>query len=293
MHVLISGAGGLIGSTLTDLLEQSGHEASALERGTTEGKRHWSIEDQRIADSALEGIDAVVHLSGRPIAPPFTTGRKNEILESRRVGTSIIAEAVARHRPEVFVCASAIGYYGDRGDEVLTEESGPGEGFLSDVVQQWEAACQPARDAGVRTVNIRSGLVLAKEGDLLKRMSIPFKLGVGGKLGSGEQWWSWVTLEDEVRAILHCLERDSIAGPVNLTAPNPVRNKDFAAALGDTLNRPSVIPVPAFALKSALGPEAARELILASQRVKPEKLIESGFEFEHTDIHEGLEAALS
>lgn len=293
MRVLISGATGLIGSALGDLLTRLGHEPVPLERDEGVGGRTWSIEDRYVGDRALDGVDGVVHLAGRPIAPPFTRGRKRDILDSRRIGTALIAEAVAEHRPRVFVSASAIGYYGDRGDEVLTESSGPGEGFLSDVVAQWESACAPARDAGVRTVNTRSGLVLSDEGDLLKRMSIPFKLGVGGRMGSGRQWWSWISLRDEVRAIVHCLENDSLQGPVNLTSPNPVRNADFVDALAAALHRPAAIPVPAFALKLVLGREAAEQLILASQRVRPAKLVESGFEFEHEDIGDALAAEIS
>lgn len=293
MRVLMSGAGGLIGSALTEALESKRHEVVPLRRGAAGGPHSWSIEERRIDDRALEGVDAVVHLSGRPIAPPFTKSRKQAILDSRVIGTSIIAEAVATRRPSAFISASAIGYYGDRGDEILTEGSAPGDGFLADVVQQWEAASRPAADAGVRTVNIRTGLVLTDEGDLLKRMSIPFKLGVGGRMGSGEQWWSWITLEDEVRAIVHCLEHGALSGPVNLSAPEPVRNKAFVDALGDALNRPSAIPVPGFALKLVLGAEAAQELILASQRVIPEKLLESGFTFEHPAIDAGMAAAFS
>lgn len=291
MQVLISGKGGLIGTALSDLLTERGHEAVALERGEQSGGRTWSIEERRISDTALVGIDAVVHLSGKPILPPFTEGRKKAIMESRRIGTSLLAGAVAEHKPDVFISASAIGYYGDRGDEILTEDSEPGNDFLADVVVEWERACQPAREAGVRTVNIRSGLVMSDRGTLIKLMSLPFKLGLGGRVGSGKQWWSWISLEDEVRAILHCLEDGSLAGPVNLTAPNPVRNEDFARALGSVLNRPSAVPVPAFALKLVLGSEAAEQLVLASQRVKPGKLIASGFEFRHQDIDEGLRAA--
>lgn len=291
MQVLISGKGGLIGTALSDLLTERGHEAVALERGEQSGGRTWSIEERRISDTALDGIDAVVHLSGKPIFPPFTEGRKKAIMESRHIGTSLIAGAVAEHKPDIFISASAIGYYGDRGDEILTEDSEPGNDFLADVVVEWERACQPAREAGVRTVNIRSGLVMSDGGTLIKLMSLPFKLGLGGRVGSGKQWWSWISLEDEVRAILHCLEDGSLAGPVNLTAPNPVRNEDFARALGSVLNRPSAVPVPAFALKLVLGSEAAEQLVLTSQRVKPGKLIASGFEFRHQDIDEGLRAA--
>lgn len=291
VRVLISGATGLIGGALSALLVERGHEPVALQRGTNEGRRHWSVKDRRISDDAFEGVDAVVHLAGEPIGPPFTARKKRKIIESRRVGTSLIAEAVAEHRPAVFVSASAIGYYGDRGEEILTEESGPGEGFLSEVVVEWEAACRPAVEAGVRTVNTRNALVLSDKGDLLKRMSIPFKLGVGGKLGTGEQWWSWITLDDQVRSILHMLETDRVTGPVNVSSPNPVRNKEFAEILGDVLGRPSAIPVPEFALKLALGSDAAEELILASLRVMPEKLLDSGFEFTHPDIRAGLRAA--
>lgn len=291
MRVLISGKGGLIGTALSKLLAENGHEAMALERGDREGGRTWSIEDRRVSEKALEGIDAVVHLSGKPIFPPFTEGRKRAIMESRQIGTSLIAEAVAENQPDVFISASAIGYYGDRGEEILTEDSSPGSDFLAKVVVEWERTCQPARDTGVRTVNIRSGLVMSDRGTLIKLMSLPFKLGLGGRVGSGKQWWSWISLEDEVRAILHCLENESVTGPVNLTAPNPVRNEDFARTLGDVLNRPSAVPVPAFALKLVLGSEAAQQLVLASQRVMPDKLLASGFEFEHPGIEEGLRAA--
>lgn len=291
MRVLISGKGGLIGTALSDLLMEHGHEAVALERGERKGGRTWSIEERRVSDVALDGVDAVVHLSGKPIFPPFTEGRKQAIRDSRRIGTSLIAEAVAEHKPDVFISASAIGYYGDRGDEILTEGSEPGDDFLADVVVEWERATQPARDAGVRTVNIRTGLVMSDQGTLIKLMSLPFKLWLGGRVGSGKQWWSWISLDDEVRAILHCLEDESLAGPVNLTAPNPVRNEEFARTLGDVLNRPSAVPVPAFALKLALGSEAAEQLVLASQRVKPDKLLSSGFQFEHPGIEEGLRAA--
>lgn len=291
MRVLITGATGLIGTALSDLLVAKGHEPVALERGEGGAERSWSVRDRRISDGALDGVDAVVHLAGEPISPPFTPAKKRKIMESRRVGTSLIAEAVAEHRPSVFVSASAMGYYGDRGDELLTEGSGPGKGFLAEVVIEWEAACQPARDAGVRTVNTRNSLVLSSEGDLLKRMAIPFKLGLGGKLGSGRQWWSWITLHDQVRAILHVLETDSLAGPVNMSTPNPVRNEDFARVFGEVLGRPSAVPVPEFALKLALGPKAAEEVILASIRLQPQKLVDSGFEFTHPDIDSGLRAA--
>lgn len=290
MRVLVSGAGGFIGSALGEALVRHGHEPIRLERGEPEsGARTWSIAERRIDPGALEEIDAVVHLSGRPITPPFTAGKKREIMESRRVGTAIIAEAVAEHRPAVFVCASAIGYYGDRGDEVLTEASSRGEGFLAEVAAEWEAACQPAREAGVRMVNIRSALVLDGGGGLLPLVALPFRLFLGGPLGDGRQWWSWITLEDEARAIVHLLE-DEIEGPVNLAAPNPVRNREFTQTLARVLHRPAWIPVPAWVMRLVMG-EAADELVLASQRVAPERLVASGFEFRHPTLSEALESA--
>ncbi len=293
MRVLISGANGFIGTGLRGLLEEEGHEPFPLRRGhPSTGARTWSIAEQRIDDDALEGIEAVVHLSGRPIAPPFTAERKREIEESRVISTSLMAEAVAAHQPDVFICASAIGYYGDRGDEVLTEESPPGTGFLARVATKWEAACDPARQAGVRTVNIRTALVLDQRGGLLSRIALPFRLGLGGPLGDGQQWWSWITLEDEVRAILHCLSDSSIEGPVNLAAPEPVRNREFVKMLGSVLHRPALIPVPPIMLELALGREAAHELVLASQRVVPAKLTDTGFEFRSRTLRRGLLAAL-
>lgn len=303
MKVLISGATGFIGSALVEELTKQGHESVQLVRGPERaGARTWSVDDDRIDDDALDGIDAVVHLAGAPIGPWLTGPKRAEIMQSRRDGTRIIAEAVARSQPHVFVSGSAIGFYGDAGDTELTESSPSGEGFLAEVVKQWEAATAPAVTAGVRTAMIRTGLVLDSDGGLLgqsihpavpwARLLLPFKLGLGGPMGSGKQFWSWITLRDEIRAIVHCLEHDSVAGPVNLTAPEPVRNRTFVRALGKALNRPAVIPLPALALKGLVGPMFADEAVLASQRVLPTKLADTGFTWIDTDLESALESIL-
>lgn len=302
MQVLITGATGFIGRSLRDELVSAGHVAIPLHRGEPRpDARTWSVDDGRIDEDALAGVDAVVHLAAAPIGPWLTDSKKKEIMQSRRDGTRLIAEAVARAKPSVFVSASAIGFYGDAGDTELTEASPKGDGFLSDVVEAWERETQPAIDAGVRTVKIRTGLVVDSSGGLLAEslfgigpvnLLLPFKLGIGGPLGSGRQWWSWITLRDEVRAIMHCIETESISEVANLVAPNPVRNRDFAKALGSALDRPAVVPLPAFALKAIVGPQFADEAVLASQRVLPTKLVESGFEFRDPEIGPALERVL-
>ena len=300
MRVLITGATGFIGTALTEELKRQGHEPIPLVRGEPRpGARTWSVDDDRIDDDALDGIDAVVHLAGAPIGPWLTDEKRAEIVQSRRDGTRIIAEAVAAAKPGVFVSASGKDYYGEAGDTELTEASPKGTGFLSDVVEVWENETRPAAEAGVRTVLVRPGLVLDDSGGLMTtrlfgipglNLLLPFKLGIGGPFGSGRQWWSWISLEDEIRAILHCLETDSVEGPVNLTAPEPVRFRTFAKELGRVLNRPAVVPLPGFALKAIVGPQFAEEAILVSNRVLPTKLIDSGFEFSHPDLRSALEA---
>lgn len=302
MRVLITGASGFIGTALTRELSDNGHEPVPLERGEPrEGARTWSVDDNRIDLDALEGIDAVVHLAGARIGPWLTQAKKTEIMQSRRDGTRLIAQAVAEARPAVFVSGSAIGFYGDAGDTELTESSPKGQGFLADVVEVWEQETQPAVDAGVRTVKIRTGLVVDDAGGLLVEppfgvpgvnLLLPFKLGVGGPMGSGRQWWPWITLRDEVRAIRHCIENPAASGPVNLVGPNPVRNRDFAKGLGKALGRPAVVPLPAFALKALVGPQFAVEAVLASQRVLPQALVDSGFEFQDPDLVPALETFL-
>ncbi len=300
MRVLITGATGFIGTALTDELEEAGHEPIPLVRGEPRpGVRTWSVDDGRIDADALDGIDAVVHLAGAPIGPWLNDEKRAEIMQSRRDGTRIIAEAVAEAKPRVFISSSGKDFYGDTGDTELTEASPKGTGFLADVVEVWEDETRPASDAGVRTVMLRTGLVLDGSGGLMTtrlfgipglNLLLPFKLGVGGPFGSGRQWWSWISLEDEVRAIIHCLETASIEGPVNLTAPQPVRFREFAKELGRVLRRPAVIPLPGFALKAIVGPQFAEEAILVSNRVLPTKLLDSGFEFSHPDLRSALQA---
>lgn len=303
MKVLISGATGFIGTALVQELTRQGHESVQLVRGPERpGARTWSVDENRIDAGALDGIDGVVHLAGAPIGPWLTAPKRAEIMQSRRDGTRIIAEAVARSRPDVFISGSAIGFYGDAGDTELTESSPSGAGFLADVVKEWEAAAQPAVAAGVRTAMIRTGLVLDSDGGLLgqsvhpavpwARLLLPFKLGLGGPMGSGEQFWSWITLRDEIRAIVHCLDHESVSGPVNLTAPEPVRNRTFVKALGKVLNRPAVIPLPAVALKGLVGSVFAEEAVLASQRVLPTKLADTGFTWIDADLESALESIL-
>lgn len=306
MRVLITGPTGLIGAALTDELMQRGHEAIALNRDSGSRDRatqrpggegpSWDIDGGWIDEGALDGIDAIVHLAGAPvgkIGKRWSTAMKHEIMSSRTAGTSLIARAAAEAKTPVLVSGSAIGFYGDRGDEILTEQSSPGSGFLANVVQAWEEAAAPAAESGCRTVFIRTGIVLDDAGGSLQPMLIPFKLGLGGNIGSGRQYWAWITLHDEVRAILHCLETDTLTGPVNLTAPNPVPNSEFADALGRALHRPSMIPAPSFALKALLGAQFVDEVLLASQRVTPPKLIASGFEFEHETVEPALRSVLA
>jgi uncharacterized protein (TIGR01777 family) len=300
MRVLITGATGFIGSALTEELKKAGHDPVPLVRGEPRaGARTWRVDGNRIDDDALDGIDAVVHLAGAPIGPWLNDEKRSEIMQSRRDGTRLIAEAVARAKPQVFISASGKDYYGDTGDTELTETSPKGSGFLADVVEVWENETRPAREAGVRTVMLRTGLVLDSSGGLMTtrlfgipglNLLLPFKLGVGGPFGSGRQWWSWISLEDEVRAIVHCLETTSVEGPVNLTAPEPVRFREFAKELGRVLKRPAVVPLPGFALKAIVGPHFAEEAILVSNRVLPTKLIDSGFEFSHPDLRGALES---
>jgi uncharacterized protein len=294
MKVLITGASGFIGRALSQRLTESGYEAIPLVRGEpAPGARTWNPGAGRIDDDALAGIDAVVHLAGESIGGRWTPAKKQAILSSRIEGTELVANAVAAAKPAVFVCGSAIGFYGSRGEEVLTEQSAAGSGFLADVTVAWEQAARPAVDAGVRTVLARTALVLEDEGGSFPRMLLPFKFGIGGPLGSGRQWWAWITLEDEVRAIMHCLGSDGLEGPVNLASPNPVRNGDFGKALGKALRRPAVLPAPGFGLKLLLGGEFADEVLLASQRVVPTRLEQSGFEFSHPHLPAALDAVLA
>jgi uncharacterized protein (TIGR01777 family) len=290
-RVLVSGSHGLVGSALVPFLTTGGHGVTRLVRTGTAAADAvtWDARDS-ISPEKLEGFDAVIHLAGENIASGrWTEARKTAIRESRVKGTRALASALARVKspPRVFVCASAIGYYGDRGDEELTESSTPGTGFLADVCRDWEEAAAPARDRGIRTVHLRFGVILSPQGGALAKMLTPFRLGAGGRIGSGRQWMSWIGIHDAVGAIHHAMHVDAISGPVNVVAPNPVTNAEFTRVLGRVLKRPTIMPMPAFAARLALG-EMANELLLSSQRVKPTRLLETEYGFRHRELEPAL-----
>lgn len=293
MRVAITGSSGLIGTALRTALEAEGHQAVRVVRGAAgPGSIHWDIARGEVDVAALEGLDAVVHLAGEGIGEKrWTPEQKSKVLDSRVQGTSLLAEALSSltDKPPVLVSGSAIGYYGDRGDEQLTETSAPGSGFLTEVVNAWEGATAPAAAAGIRVAKIRTGIVLDRDGGALARMASIAKVGLLGRLGSGRQWMSWIALVDEVRVIRFLIDAD-ISGPVNATAPAPVTNAVFTKALGRVLHRPTVVPVPGFAPKLLLGGELATALLLEGQRVLPEVLLEAGFEFRYDDLETALHA---
>lgn len=295
MKVLISGVTGLIGSAVKPLLTAEGHQVVGLTRRQPpgEGMIAWDPAAGVLDAAQLAGFDAVVHLAGENIGSRWTPARKAQIRRSRVDGTRLLCERLASLDlpPQVLVCASAIGYYGDRGDEILTEESPPGEGFLAEVCQQWEAATEAAREKGIRVVNLRIGVVLSPEGGALPKMLTPFKLGLGGRIGSGRQYWSWIAREDVAGAIRHALLAEDLSGPVNATAPNPVTNAEFTKALGRVLGRPTVFPLPAAGARLMLG-EAADDLLLGSARILPKRLQESNFRFRHPELDEALRSML-
>lgn len=288
--ILISGAGGFIGSALTKELTARGDEVVRLTRGPSgDGAIHWDPSAGELDGKELAGFDSVVHLAGEPIAGLWTGGKKRAILESRRDGTRLLAEALAGlgDPPESFISSSAIGIYGSRGDEVLEEGSGTGDGFLAEVVSTWEDAAEPAREGGIRVVNLRLGLVTAESGGMMGPMKPAFKAGVGGKLGDGSQWWSWVTLDDVVRAFIYAVDTPELAGPYNVAAPNPVTNAEFTKALGRALHRPTFLPAPKFALK-AVARGMADEMLLASQRVDASRIQDAGFEYNDVELEPAL-----
>ena len=294
MKLAVTGASGLIGSALVPALREAGHAVVPLvRRSPTADEVHWDPATGSIDADALEGVDAIVHLAGETIGQRWTAATRERVLRSRVDGTALLARtAVGLARPpQALICASAIGYYGNRGDELLSESSNRGAGFLADVVDAWEAAAQPARDAGIRVVQLRQGLVLSREGGALQRLLLPFGLGLGGRVGNGRQWWSWVSIQDTVRAYLVALAGD-LDGPVNVTAPGTVTNRDFTKALGRALRRPTVVPLPAPAVKLAFG-QMGVEMLLGGQRVEPRKLVDAGFDFAHEDIDAGIAAALT
>lgn len=292
MRVLVSGSSGLIGGAVVRSLEADGHQVTRLVRGLPgPGQAAWDIKEGTVDAAALEGHDAVVHLAGAGIGDHrWTDGYKREVLDSRVVGTSLLARSLTGldAPPRVLVSGSAVGYYGDRGDEPLTEQSGPGTGFLAGVVRQWEQATAAAEEAGTRVVHVRSGIVQAGWGGALRRLMLPFKLGFGGRWGSGKQWLSWVHIDDEVAAIRRAIDDEGLSGPLNATSPNPATVGDYTAALGRALHRPAVVPTPTFALNALLGTEMVAEMLLGGQRVLPAKLEAAGFEFGHPDLDEAL-----
>lgn len=293
LKVALTGGSGLIGAALTHFLTSGGHEAIHLTRGRGGAGAEastWDPKGGHLAPAVFEGVDGVVHLAGESLAAlRWTEEKKERILKSRREGTALIARTLAgmSRPPQVFVSASAVGYYGERGTEVMTEESGPGSGFLAMVCREWEGATGAARKAGIRVVTLRTGFVISPQGPGLGRMLPPFKAGLGGRLGSGRQYMSWIDLDDEVGLIHHALTRPGVAGPLNATAPNPVPNTTFTDALGRVLNRPTLIPLPAVALKGVLG-EMGMELLLKGARVVPRKAEETGYEFLFPDLEDSL-----
>jgi len=287
MRVAITGSSGLIGTALRKALSDRGDEIVRVVRSNPSGDDVlWDIAAGTIDSSKLEGVDAVVHLAGEGIGEKkWSPEQKQELLNSRTLGTALLAEAIAAlpQPPKVFLSGSAIGIYGDRGDEVLTETSKPGAGFLSELCTAWEAAAEPARSAGVRTAFLRTGVVLSADGGALKEQLPFFKLGIGGKIGDGKQYWSWISITDHVNAMLHIIDSD-LAGPLNLTAPNPTTNAEFTSALGKALGRPTFLPTPKPAVQLRLGKECAQALLYDSARVIPEVLLDSGFSFTHPTI---------
>ena len=296
MKILISGSHGLVGTALIKALQPDGHDIYRLVRHYPDSpdQIEWSPERYSIALSLIEGFDAVVHLAGESIAEGrWTDEKKRKIRESRTKGTKLLADALGNltARPRVMLSASAIGYYGDRDDEVLTEASAPGNDFLSEVCVEWENATSHAKAMGVRVVNTRFGIILDKEGGALKKMLPPFRMGIGGRIGSGKQWMSWIALDDVVGALKFALTNESLAGPVNFVAPNPVRNADFTKALGHALSRPTFLPIPAFGVRFAFG-EMADALLLSSQRVEPKVLNEAEYQFQYPSLKLALSQLL-
>jgi uncharacterized protein (TIGR01777 family) len=293
MNILVTGSSGLVGSALVPLLKKDGHTVTRLVRSAPaagENAVTWDPEKGQLSAAALEGMDAVVHLAGENIAAGrWTAVRKARIRDSRVKGTGLLSETLARleRPPRVLISASAIGYYGSRGDEVLTEESQPGTGFLAEVCRDWEEATAPAARRGIRVVLLRFGVIFSGHGGALAKMLTPFRLGVGGRIGDGGQYMGWVALDDAVGAIDYGLVTEALAGPVNVVAPQAVTNAEFTKTLGRVLGRPTVFPMPAFAARLMFG-EVADELLLASQRVKPAQLLDGNYPFRFPDLEGAL-----
>jgi uncharacterized protein (TIGR01777 family) len=297
VDVAVTGSHGFIGSALLPALTRAGHRPVRIVRGRGAGDDalSWDPEAGTIDAGGFEGIGGVVHLAGAGIGDKrWTDARKRLILESRTKGTSLLARTLAglTRPPSALVSASAIGYYGDRGDEPIDEQSTPGNDFVARVCVQWEAATAPAADAGIRVARVRSGIVLGREGGVLPRLLLPFRLGLGGRIASGRQYMSWISIDDEVRAILHALTQDGVAGPVNLTGPAPVTNDEFTKTLGRVVRRPTVIPTPLLPLRARYGSELVQHLLVEGQRVLPKRLEATGYAFEHSTLEDALRAVV-
>ncbi len=295
MRIVVTGSSGLIGRALVSTLIANGHDTAVLVRRTAgRGEARWDPSRGQIDAGALEGADAVVHLAGAGIGDSrWTAARKEVILRSRVESTTLLSHTLATlsQPPSVLVSASAIGYYGDRGDEELTETSGPGTGFQAEVCRAWEGATAEAETAGIRVVHLRSAVVLSRHGGALGRQLVLFRAGLGGRLGSGKQWFSWISLRDEIGVILRAIEDASLAGAVNASAPSPVTNREFTKELARTLHRPAVLRVPPFALHIALGRQLADELLLGSLRVLPGRLADTGYSFQDPALESALSVA--
>jgi uncharacterized protein len=297
LHVAVTGASGLIGSAVRQRLETEGHRVSRLVRRTAgPGEIFWDPATRTLDPRSLEGLDAMIHLAGENVGSRWTTARKARIRSSRVAGTRLLSETLAalQRPPQVMISASAVGIYGDRGDEVLTESSPPGDpahDFLVSVAQAWEQAAAPAKAEGIRVVHPRFGVVLSRHGGALRKMLVPFRLGLGGRLGSGRQWMSWISIDDAVEALRYLLLDERLEGPVNLTAPEPLTNSEFTRTLARVLSRPAVFPVPEAALRLAFG-EMADGTILSSARVIPSRLLKAGFRFGDPDLATALRHVL-
>lgn len=291
MNILVTGATGLVGSVLVPHLEAQGHRIRKLVRTEPAADNEFFWDPEETLDmSSLKDLDSVIHLAGESISEGrWTAEKKARIRESRVKGTKLLAGSLAElsHPPKTLICASAMGYYGDRGAEILTEGASPGTGFLPEVCQQWEAAAEPAKEKGIRVVYLRFGLILSSKGGALKKMLPPFKMGVGGKVGSGDQYYSWIAIDDVSGVIDHVLKNESVEGPTNIVSPNPITNLEFTKAIGRVLHRPTLFAIPSTAARLAFG-EMADALLLSSTRVHPEKLLATNYVFRYPELEGAL-----
>lgn len=297
MNILISGSTGMIGTALIEALKKQNHRVTRLVRSprqSSEPTVQWNPASGTLNAKDVEGFDAVVHLAGESIAASrWTEAQKARIRDSRVQGTALLSATLAKlaKPPKALVCASAIGYYGNRGDEILREDSQIGTGFLAEVCQQWEDAADPAKQKGIRVVHLRIGVVMSPKGGALAKMLLPFKMGAGGIVGNGKQYWSWVSLDDVIGAFLYALQNENLSGAVNAVAPRAVTNAEFTKTLGKVLSRPTIFPLPGFAARLVLG-EMADDLLLSSARIEPARLLASGYQFKHPDLEGALRELL-